>query len=64
MKTVSNPIPLATDSSKSRWVKSASLLLFRGLRAAAEAAMEVPGIVEQAVSDVREAWEESSRPNE
>lgn len=64
MKTVSNPIPLAPDACETRWVKSASLLLFRGLRAAAEAAMEVPGIVEQAVSDVREAWEESSRPNE
>lgn len=64
MKTVSNPIPLATDGSETRWVKSASLLIFRGLRAAAEAAMEVPCIVEQAVSDVREAWEESSRPNE
>jgi len=64
MKTVSNPVPLATNANESRWVKSASLMLFRGLRAAAEAAMEVPGIVEQAVSDVREAWEESSRPNE
>ena len=64
MKTVSNPIPLATDASDNHWIKNASLLLFRGIRAVVGAAKEVPGAVEQAVSDVREAWEESSRPNE
>lgn len=63
MKTISDPIPLSSDASNARLVKSASLLLFRGVRAAVEAAKEVPGVVEQAVSDVREAWEESSRPN-
>lgn len=63
MKTVSNPVPLTKGTSDSRWIKSASLLLFRSARSAIEAAKEVPGIIEKAVSDVREAWEESSRPN-
>ena len=51
--------PVAT-TSESRLVKSAALMTFRFLRSAIDAAKTVPGIVSEAASDVREAWEESN----
>ena len=62
MKTHVQPIPLnpANTASESRLVKTAALFTFRGLRAIVEAAKTVPGIVVEAASDVREAWEEAN----
>lgn len=62
MKTHVQPIPLTpvATTSESRLVKSAALITFRFLRSAIDAAMTVPGIVSEAASDVRDAWEESN----
>ena len=62
MKTHVQPIPLTpvATTSESRLVKSAALMTFRILRSAIDAAKTVPGIVSEAASDVREAWEESN----
>jgi hypothetical protein len=61
MKTIVQPVRLSTvNGEESRLVKSAALFTFRGIRALVDAAKEVPGIVTQAASDVREAWEESN----
>ncbi|MEF8699081.1 MAG: hypothetical protein V5B32_03135 [Candidatus Accumulibacter sp. UW26] len=65
MKTQVQPVPLkpADAESETRIIKSAALVTFRFVRATINAAKTVPGIVSQAASDVRDAWEESSRPN-
>lgn len=62
MKTHVQPIPLTpvATTSESRLVKSAALMTFRFLRSAIDAAKTVPGIVSEAASDVRDAWEESN----
>jgi hypothetical protein len=61
MKTIVQPVRLSTvNGEESRFVKTAALFTFRGIRALVDAAKEVPGIVTQAASDVREAWEESN----
>ena len=62
MKTHVQPVPLTpvATTSESRIVKSAALMTFRFLRSAIDAAKTVPGIVSEAASDVREAWEESN----
>ena len=62
MKTHVQPIPLTpvATTSESRLVKSAALITFRFLRSAIDAAKTVPGIVSEAASDVRDAWEESN----
>ena len=56
------PVDLKTDSSE-RVVKSLALFTFRALRYVAKQAAAVPDAVVQAAADVREAWDESSRPN-
>ncbi len=62
MKVHVQPIPLkpAKAESESRYIKTAALFTFRGLRAIVEAAKAVPAIVTEAASDVRDAWEESN----
>ena len=61
MKTIVQPVRLSTvNAEESRLIKTAALFTFRGIRALVDAAKEVPGIVTQAASDVREAWEESN----
>ena len=62
MKTHNQPIPLnpANAEAESRYIKTAALFTFRGLRAIVEAAKAVPAIVTEAASDVREAWEETN----
>jgi hypothetical protein len=62
MKTHVQPVPLTpvATTSESRLVKSAALMTFRFLRSAIDAAKTVPGIVSEAASDVRDAWEESN----
>ena len=62
MKTHNQAIPLtpANSNGESRIIKTAALFTFRGLRAIVEAAKTVPGLVVDAASDVRDAWEESN----
>jgi hypothetical protein len=65
MKIHVQPIALtpATVQHSERLVKRGALTAFRLLRAACAQASTVPGILAQASADVREAWQESSRPN-
>jgi hypothetical protein len=65
MKIHVQPIALTpiTVQSSERLVKRGALTAFRLLRAACAQASTVPGILAQASADVREAWQESSRPN-
>jgi len=64
MSIQSQPVQLSTTTdSDERLVKRCALGIFRFMREVASYAEEVPGVVSQAVDDVRTAWEESSRPN-
>lgn len=65
MKHTVQPIPLvkAAAPDDSRPIKQGALTMFRLLRSAMNQAKTVPGIVQQAATDIHEAWEESSRPN-
>jgi hypothetical protein len=65
MKVHVQPIALTPASlqSSERIVKRGALSAFRLLRAAIGQASTVPGILAQASADVRDAWQESSRPN-
>ena len=65
MKVNVQPIALkpASFQSSERLVKRGALTAFRLLRAALEKSSTVPGILAQASADVRDAWQESSRPN-
>lgn len=64
MSIKSQPVDLITTTgSDERLVKRGALGLFRLVRELASHAQEVPGVISQAVDDVRTAWEESSRPN-
>jgi hypothetical protein len=44
-------------------VKQGALATFKAVRFLMAQSKKAPGLLQQAVSDVREAWEESSRPN-
>ena len=55
-------VPLSTQPTE-RIAKRGALILFRGLRALSEQVAKAPGVLAQASADVREAWEQSSRPN-
>ncbi len=61
MQTV--PIKLNSNQSTDSLVKRGALLAFRAVRSIASQAKEAPGILSQAASDVKSAWEQSSRPN-
>ncbi len=65
MKVNVQPITLTPASlqSSERIVKRGALSAFRLLRAAIGQASTVPDILVQASADVRDAWQESSRPN-
>ena len=63
MKVHVQPIPLNPAKTESRLVKQGALMTFRALRALAVHARKAPGLIAQAATDVREAWEESSHPN-
>ena len=64
MTIKTQPVQLITSAgSDERLVKRCALGIFRLMREVASYAEEVPGVVSQAVDDVRTAWEESSRPN-
>ncbi|MEI7431520.1 MAG: hypothetical protein WCL27_13780 [Betaproteobacteria bacterium] len=65
MKIQVQPIALtpAHPVTSERLVKRGALTAFRLIRAAIGQAATVPGILAQASTDVRDAWQESSRPN-
>ena len=65
MKVNVQPIALkpASFHTSERLVKRGALTAFRLLRVAIGQASTVPGILAQASADVRDAWQESSRPN-
>jgi hypothetical protein len=60
MKT--QPIPL-TPQSTERVIKRGALMAFTALRGLARQSAKVPGLLAQASQDIREAWQESARPN-
>lgn len=63
MKHNLQPIPLNTDAvTTERPVKRGALAAFRLLRAGLDQAKTVPGLLQKTAADIREAWEESSRP--
>lgn len=60
----SKPIALAVPSSVTESiVKRSAVTTFKLLRKVQHQARTLPGLVQQAVKDVREAWEETSHPN-
>lgn len=56
-------VQLSNSSSGERLVKRGALVAFRVLRGLTEQAKKAPGILAQASADVRDAWQESARPN-
>lgn len=64
MKTTGNVIQLNSNPQPTeRLVKRAARFAFSTLRILASKASTVPGTLSQAASDVREAWQETARPN-
>jgi hypothetical protein len=63
MTIKTQPVRLSeTITVQERLVKRCALGIFRLVRTVALHAEEVPGVVKQAASDIRDAWEETSRP--
>lgn len=62
MKTHTQPIPLDHGEPAERLVKRSARALFTLVRRTVGQTQRVPGVLSQAVSDVREAWVESARP--
>jgi hypothetical protein len=50
----------ATNSGNA--VKSVALATFKFLRASSAQASKLPGVIQQASSDILEAWQESASP--
>lgn len=63
MKIHTHSIPLSNSKSDERLVKRGARALFGLLRSTAGQAQRVPGLLNQAASDIHEAWQESARPN-
>ena len=63
MKTLSQSIQLSNTIADDRIVKTGALMFFRAVRTVADYASQLPAVATQAASDVRQAWEESRRPN-
>jgi hypothetical protein len=64
MKLANQAIPLLpSTTTDERIVKRSALATFRAIRYLADQAKKAPSVLQQAASDVRHAWEESSRPN-
>jgi len=63
MQVQVKPIPLFKTTSESSLVKSCALFAFRAVRSVADYVAELPDAATHAVADIRDAWEESSRPN-
>jgi hypothetical protein len=63
MKTQVQSIQLNPDKPAQRVVKRSALLAFTALRGLAKQSSKVPGLLAQASKDIKEAWQESARPN-
>jgi len=57
------PVALSNTSNESSLTKTAALFTFRALRTVAGHVAELPAAATQVADDVRQAWEESRRPN-
>jgi hypothetical protein len=57
------PVALSNTHNESSLTKTAALVTFRALRSVAGYVAELPAVATQVADDVRQAWEESSRPN-
>lgn len=57
------PIALSNTTNESSLTKTAALVTFRALRSVAGYVAELPAVATQVADDVRQAWEESRRPN-
>ncbi len=63
MNTIGNVIHLDGNKQPAeRLVKRCALLAFTAIRAIAGQAKQAPSLLSQSFTDVREAWEQSSRP--
>ena len=62
MKLSPQAIQQALNALGERPIKRSALAFFRVVRAASNRAKETPGVLTQAVNDVREAWQESAQP--
>lgn len=62
MHTHTQPVRLDSDQPKERLVKRGARTVFGVLRCAVNQTRRVPGVLSQAVTDVREAWVESFDP--
>lgn len=63
MKNHLRIIPLSNHNEEVKVVKTCALFTFRALRTVADYVSQLPAVATQAATDVRDAWEESSRPN-
>ena len=63
MQVHTQAIKLSSQSSGDRLVKRGALMAFRVLRVVTDQAKKAPGLLAQASADVRDAWQESARPN-
>ena len=57
------PVALSNTSNESSLTKKAALFTFRALRTVAGYVAELPAAATQVADDVRQAWEDSRRPN-
>ena len=65
MKQYKQGIPLnktAPTTNSGSAVKSVALATFKFLRASSAQASKIPGVLQQASSDLVEAWQESASP--
>jgi hypothetical protein len=62
MKSLISPVQLDTQPAE-RVVKRGAFLAFTALRGLARQSSKVPGLLQQAAQDIKEAWQESARPN-
>lgn len=60
MKVRTPPIPLSEATPADRLIKRSARHAFKAVRLIAGRIGEVPGILSQAATDVREAWQESA----
>lgn len=63
MKVEVKAIQLSNVSSGERLVKRGALVALRVLRGITNQAKKAPGLLAQASAGVRDAWQESARPN-
>ena len=62
MKVHVQAVPLSPTQPAERLVKRGTRSVFRLVRRTAAQAGRVPGLIHQAATDVRDAWQESADP--